>query len=45
MVIERISTGIEELDKLLEGGFVKGSCILVSGYPGSGKTIFGFQFL
>lgn len=45
MVIERISSGIHGLDDLVEGGFVKGSCILVSGSPGSGKTIFGFQFL
>jgi len=45
MVIERIPTGIKNLDELIEGGFVKGSCILISGYPGAGKTIFGFQFL
>jgi len=45
MVIERISTGIPGLNELIEGGFVKGSCVLISGYPGAGKTIFGFQFL
>ncbi|MEM4959707.1 MAG: ATPase domain-containing protein [Nanopusillaceae archaeon] len=45
MVIERIPSGIPKLDELIEGGFVKGSCILISGYPGAGKTIFGFQFL
>ncbi len=44
-MIERIKTGIEGLDELLEGGFVKGSCILIVGAPGAGKTIFGMQFL
>ncbi len=42
---ERVPTGIEGLDPLLQGGFVKGSAILVSGGCGVGKTIFGSQFL
>jgi KaiC/GvpD/RAD55 family RecA-like ATPase len=42
---ERISTGIKGLDGLVEGGFLKGSSILVSGGTGTGKTIFCLQFL
>ncbi len=33
------------MDKLIQGGFEKGSIILVSGGTGTGKTIFGLQFL
>jgi len=38
--IQRASTGNAELDSLLGGGFPRGSLILVSGNPGTGKTIF-----
>ncbi len=41
----RIVTGIEGLDQLLEGGFCEGSINIISGTPGTGKTIFGMQFL
>jgi len=41
----RISTGITGLDPLMEGGFIKGASILVTGGAGTGKTIFGLQFL
>ena len=43
--IERIPSGIPGLDKLIEGGFVKGSTNLISGAAGTGKTIFCTQFL
>ena len=43
--MDRVTTGIDGLDELLEGGFPKGSVVLVSGSPGAGKTIFGLQFL
>jgi len=43
--IERIPSGITGLDKLIEGGFVKGSTNLISGAAGTGKTIFCTQFL
>ena len=43
--IKRISTGIPNLDKLIEGGFKKNSINLVAGDPGSGKSIFAMQFL
>ncbi len=42
---ERIPSGIPGLDRLMEGGFIKGSTILVSGAAGTGKTIFCAQFL
>ncbi|MBO5348210.1 MAG: DNA repair protein RadA [Clostridia bacterium] len=34
----RVSTGFEELDRVLGGGIVKGSLILVGGEPGIGKS-------
>lgn len=43
--MERVKTGIEGLDVLMEGGIPKNSITLVSGPPGSGKSIFCFQFL
>ncbi len=45
MHVERIPTGILGLDELIEGGFIKGSSILVSGSAGTGKTIFCSQFV
>ena len=43
--MNRISTGIAELDTLLDGGFPEGSSILVKGPPGGLKTIMALQFL
>lgn len=42
---ERVPTGIVGLDPLLEGGFPKGRSILITGEPGTGKSIFALQFL
>jgi circadian clock protein KaiC len=42
--IEKIKTGIGELDKILLGGIPKGSTVLVSGAAGTGKTIFCLEF-
>ena len=39
-VAMRIKTGINGLDELIEGGFPEKSTILVSGTPGTGKTLF-----
>jgi circadian clock protein KaiC len=42
---ERVPTGIQGLDQLIEGGLPKGRSVLVTGDPGTGKTIFALQFL
>jgi len=42
---ERLATGIQGLDKMLRGGFLPGTVILVRGAPGTGKTSLAFQFL
>lgn len=43
--IERVASGIKGLDTLINGGFPKWSTILISGAPGTGKTILSLQFL
>jgi KaiC/GvpD/RAD55 family RecA-like ATPase len=45
MEIERVESGIPGLDRLIEGGFVKGSSILLAGTTGTCKTIFACQFI
>ena len=45
MSLKRIPTGINGLDPIVDGGFPKGSLILLAGNPGTGKTIFSAQFL
>ena len=45
MEIKRLKTGVEGLDELIGGGIPEGSIVLVSGTPGTGKTILGMQFL
>jgi len=41
----KISTGLPKLDKILGGGFPDKTAILVSGGPGTGKTLFGINFI
>jgi KaiC/GvpD/RAD55 family RecA-like ATPase len=43
--IEREKTGIKGLDELLSGGIPKESITLISGPPGSGKSIFCYHFI
>jgi circadian clock protein KaiC len=38
-------TGVEGLDRILLGGFVRGSSVLIEGTPGAGKTNLGLQFI
>jgi KaiC/GvpD/RAD55 family RecA-like ATPase len=45
LITERVPTGIVGLDPLLEGGFPQGRSILITGEPGTGKSIFALQFL
>mgnify|MGYP000648692633 CR=1 FL=1 len=42
---DRVSTGVEGLDEILNGGFVPGRAYLARGEPGTGKTIFGYHYL
>ncbi len=42
---EHVPTGIAGLDDLLAGGYPRGRVILITGPPGSGKTLMGMQFL
>ena len=42
---ELIQTGVDGLDSILGGGLVKDATVLVSGNPGTGKSIFGIQYL
>jgi circadian clock protein KaiC len=41
----RLSTGIPELDKMLEGGIPEGDSVLVAGASGTGKSVLATQFL
>lgn len=41
----RVPTGIDGLDKIIEGGFPKNSLIIIAGNPGTGKTVLSAQFL
>ncbi|MFQ6076271.1 MAG: ATPase domain-containing protein [Candidatus Bathyarchaeia archaeon] len=43
--IDRVPTGIGGLDPLIGGGLPRGSLILLAGNPGTGKTVFGVQFI
>ncbi|MDZ7688352.1 MAG: ATPase domain-containing protein [Halobacteriales archaeon] len=42
---KKVKTGIEGLDAVLNGGIYRGSAVLVSGNPGTGKSILGMQYL
>ena len=42
--IERVSTGIEDLDRALEGGVPKGTWVVITGEPGTGKSILSMHF-
>jgi len=42
---DRIPSGTPGLDEVLRGGFIRGQTTLVSGGPGTGKTILALQFL
>ena len=43
--VQRVSTGVPGLDKMLDGGLLPGRPYVVSGTTGSGKTILCVQFL
>ena len=43
--MERVKTGINGLDELIQGGIPKGSSVLISGANGSGKSILSMQYI
>ena len=43
--MERVKTGIDGLDNMIEGGLPRGRTVLLSGGCGTGKSIFGMQYL
>lgn len=45
MIAKRVPTGVDMLDGIIGGGFRHGKNYLLSGETGTGKTIFGLQFL
>jgi circadian clock protein KaiC len=42
---ERIPTGVSRLDKMLDGGYYRGSGVLISGAPGTSKTTLAAAFI
>jgi len=42
---ERVKTGIPGFDELVQGGLPRGKIVLLSGTPGTCKTILGLQYL
>jgi circadian clock protein KaiC len=44
-VLERVKTGVDAFDELVMGGLPRARTTVVSGTPGSGKTVFATQFL
>lgn len=43
--MERVPTGIKELDSMMEGGYPTSRTTLLKGTTGSGKTILGLHFI
>lgn len=43
--VEKMSTGIEGLDIMLEGGIPRNHAVLVLGFAGTGKTTLAMQFI
>ena len=43
--VQRLGTGVDGIDKLLEGGIPEGFLVAVTGEPGCGKTIFSIHFI
>jgi KaiC/GvpD/RAD55 family RecA-like ATPase len=43
--MEQVKTGIPGLDEVLDGGLVRNAAVLVSGNPGTGKSILAQQYV
>lgn len=44
-MVDTVPTGVDGLDSILNGGLVENATVLVSGNPGTGKSLFGIQYL
>ncbi|MEM2918424.1 MAG: ATPase domain-containing protein [Candidatus Altiarchaeota archaeon] len=42
---DRVKTGIRGLDSIINGGIPKNNIVLVSGAAGTGKTLFGLEYI
>lgn len=42
---KKVKTGIQGFDQLLNGGLPSEKCILLTGSPGTGKTIFALEYI
>ena len=40
-----VDTGVDGLDSILNGGITENTAVLISGNPGTGKSILGMQFI
>ena len=45
LATERIKTGVPGLDHILRGGLRKNSSVLITGAPGTGKTLLALEFI
>ncbi len=43
--VERCPTGVPGFDEVTEGGFIRGSIVLLAGNPGTGKSTFSARFI
>jgi circadian clock protein KaiC len=43
--MNRVSTGLADMDRVLDGGFPSRTAVLLCGAPGTGKTLLGLNFL
>ena len=41
---ERVTSGIERLDTMLDGGYYRGASVLITGFPGTAKTTLSGAF-
>jgi circadian clock protein KaiC len=41
---ERVSSGVKRLDTMLGGGYYRGACVLITGFPGTAKTTLSGAF-
>ncbi|MCL7416014.1 MAG: AAA family ATPase [ANME-2 cluster archaeon] len=44
-IMERVTSGIQGYDEMIKGGYFKNTVNVISGESGTGKTVFGSQFL